>query len=73
MRIKAKQQFSHYHLGTFETGEERNVPDDAGEALVAMELAEEVAGTPGDQGPPEEGHKPDETPARGRGRGRAAQ
>lgn len=42
MRIQAKQQFSHFHHGTFEGGEQRNVPDDVGEALVGMGLATDV-------------------------------
>lgn len=43
MRIQAKQQFSHFHHGTFEGDEVRTVPDDVGEALVGMGLATDIA------------------------------
>lgn len=40
--IRALRQFSHYHAGNFDQGETRPVADDVAEALVGMELAEEV-------------------------------
>lgn len=45
--IRALRQFSHYHAGNFDQFEERPVTDEIAEALIAMDLAEEVedAGT----------------------------
>lgn len=42
IKIRALRQFSHYHAGTFDQHEIRSVPDEYAEALIAMELAEEV-------------------------------
>ena len=42
MKIKALRTFSHYHLGTVSQGEKRDVPKETGEALVKLQLAEEV-------------------------------
>lgn len=46
--IRALRQFSHYHAGHFDQFEERPVTDDIAEALISMDLAEEVeaGGTP---------------------------
>ncbi len=41
-QIQALRQFSHFHLGTVDEGEVKNVSDDIAEALIGMELAEEV-------------------------------
>lgn len=41
-KIRALQQFSHFHAGTFDQHEVRPVSDDIGEALVGMKLAEYV-------------------------------
>lgn len=38
-KIRALQQFSHFHAGTFDQNEERAIPDDMAEALVGMQLA----------------------------------
>lgn len=38
-KIRALQQFSHFHAGTFEQNEARSVADDMAEALVGMQLA----------------------------------
>lgn len=45
--IRALRQFSHYHAGNFDQFEERPVTDEIAEALIGMDLAEEVeaAGT----------------------------
>jgi len=40
--IRAKRQFSHYHAGHFDQNESRPVADDIADALVGMDLAEEV-------------------------------
>lgn len=40
--IRALRQFSHYHAGSFDQFEQREVADDIAEALVGMELAEVV-------------------------------
>ncbi|UST85789.1 hypothetical protein [Pseudomonas siliginis] len=40
--IRALRQFSHYHAGHFDQFEERPVTDDIAEALISMDLAEEV-------------------------------
>jgi hypothetical protein len=40
--IRALRQFSHYHAGHFDQNESRPVADDIADALVGMELAEEV-------------------------------
>ncbi|YCH23152.1 hypothetical protein M1D96_06505 [Pseudomonas sp. D1-3] len=41
-KIRALRQFSHYHLGTIDGGEEKTVRDDIADVLVEMELAELV-------------------------------
>ncbi|VVN83883.1 hypothetical protein PS704_01314 [Pseudomonas fluorescens] len=41
-KIRALQQFSHFHAGTFDQHEVRPVADDIAEALVGMKLAEYV-------------------------------
>ena len=41
-KIRALQQFSHFHAGTFDQGEARTVTDDVAEALVGMKLAKYV-------------------------------
>lgn len=38
-KIRALQQFSHYHAGSFDQNEVRPVADDIAEALVGMNLA----------------------------------
>jgi hypothetical protein len=40
--IRALRQFSHYHAGHFDQFEERPVTDEIAEALISMDLAEEV-------------------------------
>lgn len=40
--IRALRQFSHYHAGHFDQYEERPVTDEIAEALIGMDLAEEV-------------------------------
>lgn len=40
--IRALRQFSHYHAGSFDQFEQREVGDDIAQALVGMELAEVV-------------------------------
>lgn len=45
-KIRALRQFSHFHAGTFDQFEEREVDDDVAEALIGMDLAEEVEGAP---------------------------
>lgn len=42
IKIRALRQFSHYHAGNFDQFEERSVADEIAEALVGMDLAEEV-------------------------------
>lgn len=46
MKIKAIKPFSHYHLGTISTGEVRDVSDETGQALIGMNLAEEIPPDP---------------------------
>ncbi|VFR96525.1 hypothetical protein RAN3_1887 [plant metagenome] len=67
MKIKALRQFSHYHLGTVDQDEVRNVPDAVGRALVGMDLAEEMGGGTDKSKPVDQAAKP--APKR---RGRAA-
>lgn len=40
--IRALRQFSHYHAGNFDQFEERPVTDEIAEALIGMDLAEEI-------------------------------
>ena len=51
-KIRALRQFSHYHAGSFDQFEVREVKDEYAEALIGMELAEEVDGEHPDAGPP---------------------
>ncbi|MBJ2241271.1 MULTISPECIES: hypothetical protein [unclassified Pseudomonas] len=44
--IRALRQFSHYHAGHFDQFEERPVTDEIAEALIGMDLAEEVEAAP---------------------------
>lgn len=44
IKIRALRQFSHYHAGSFDQFEVREVKDEWAEALVGMELAEVVEG-----------------------------
>ena len=41
-KIRALRQFSHFHAGNFNQFEERDVDDPIAEALIGMELAEEI-------------------------------
>jgi hypothetical protein len=41
-KIRALQQFSHFHAGTFDQHEVRPVSDETAEALVGMKLAKYV-------------------------------
>lgn len=50
-RIRALRQFSHYHAGNFDQFEVRDVADEYAEALIGMDLAEEVEADT-DQPPP---------------------
>lgn len=45
-RIRALRQFSHYHAGNFDQFEVREVKDEYAEALIGLELAEEVDASP---------------------------
>lgn len=45
-RIRALRQFSHYHAGNFDQFEVREVKDEYAEALIGLELAEEVEASP---------------------------
>lgn len=44
IKIRALRQFSHYHAGNFDQFEVREVKDEYAEALIGLELAEEVDG-----------------------------
>jgi hypothetical protein len=46
IKIRALRQFSHYHAGNFDQFEVREVKDEYAEALIGLELAEEVNGDP---------------------------
>lgn len=43
-KIKALREFSHYHMGTVDQGQIKEVGDSEAEALVGMGLAELVDG-----------------------------
>lgn len=45
-KIRALRQFSHYHAGNFDQFEVREVKDEYAEALIGLELAEEVETSP---------------------------
>ncbi|NNA18193.1 hypothetical protein HBN82_20280 [Pseudomonas lundensis] len=45
-KIRALRQFSHFHAGNFNQFEERDVDDAIAEALIGMDLAEEVDAEP---------------------------
>lgn len=42
IKIRALRQFSHYHAGNFSQFEVREVKDEYAEALIGLDLAEEV-------------------------------
>ncbi|WP_339492391.1 hypothetical protein [Pseudomonas rhizophila] len=42
IKIRALRQFSHYHAGNFGQFEVREVKDEYAEALIGLDLAEEV-------------------------------
>ncbi len=44
VKIRALRQFSHYHAGNFSQFEVREVKDEYAEALIGLDLAEEVEG-----------------------------
>ena len=46
IKIRALRQFSHYHAGNFSQFEVRVVKDEYAEALIGMDLAEEVHDAP---------------------------
>lgn len=46
IKIRALRQFSHYHAGNFSQFEVREVKDEYAEALIGLELAEEVRDEP---------------------------
>jgi hypothetical protein len=46
IKIRALRQFSHYHAGNFSQFEVREVKDEYAEALIGLELAEEVHDEP---------------------------
>lgn len=48
-KIKALREFSHYHLGTVDQGQIKEVGESEAEALVGMGLAELVEGPDADQ------------------------
>lgn len=52
-KIKALRQFSNFHLGTVDSGEQKSVSASEAEALVGMGLAEIV-----EEGPEKEPEKP---------------
>ena len=56
IKIRALRQFSHYHAGNFDQFEVREVKDEYAEALIGLELAEEV-----DDDPMPEQNSPDTT------------
>jgi hypothetical protein len=45
-KIKALRQFSHFHLGTVDSGEVKSISDSEAKALVGMGLAEIVEPDP---------------------------
>jgi hypothetical protein len=45
-KIRALRQFSHYHAGSFDQFEVREIKDEWAEALIGMELAEVVEAEP---------------------------
>lgn len=45
-KIRALRQFSHYHAGNFSQFEVREVKDEYAEALIGLDLAEEVEADP---------------------------
>jgi len=46
IKIRALRQFSHYHAGNFSQFEVREVKDEYAEALIGLDLAEEVDADP---------------------------
>lgn len=56
--IRALRQFSHFHAGTFNQFEEREVDDAIAEALVGMELAEIIDEPESDAPPSKTAKKP---------------
>ncbi|MBE8590825.1 hypothetical protein IQK56_07710 [Pseudomonas sp. MAFF 301449] len=42
IKIRALRQFSHYHAGNFSQFEVREVKDEYAEALIGLDLAEDV-------------------------------
>ena len=46
IKIRALRQFSHYHAGNFSQFEVREVKDEYAEALIGLDLAEEVEADP---------------------------
>lgn len=46
IKIRALRQFSHYHAGNFSQFEVREVKEEYAEALIGLELAEEVQDEP---------------------------
>lgn len=42
VKIRALRQFSHYHAGNFSQFEVREVKDEYAEALIGLDLAEEI-------------------------------
>lgn len=46
IKIRALRQFSHYHAGNFSQFEVREVKDEYAEALIGLDLAEEVGADP---------------------------
>lgn len=58
MKIRAKQQFSHFYLGTVDQSETRVVAEEVGKALVGMKLAEEVKATGSSDTSESEAEKP---------------
>ena len=45
-KIRALRQFSHYHAGSFDQFEVREIKDEWAEALIGMDLAEKVEADP---------------------------
>ncbi|NWC29988.1 hypothetical protein HYE76_26455 [Pseudomonas tolaasii] len=61
IKIRALRQFSHYHAGNFSQFEVREVKDEYAEALIGLDLAEEVEADPILEPEPEPEPEPEAT------------
>ena len=57
IKIRALRQFSHYHAGSFDQHEVREVREEYAEALIGMDLAEEADPIQEPESEPEKGPK----------------